>query len=61
MYAQREVKKKSRFGILLHLLLILLLLSSVDHRRRKLLKAGGAQEVVINFELFAVNVGVADT
>ena len=24
------------------------------HRRRKLLKAGGAQEVVINFELFAV-------
>ena len=22
------------------------------HRRRKLLKAGGAQEVVINFELF---------
>ena len=31
------------------------------HRRRKLLKAGGVQEVVINFELFAVNVGVADT
>ena len=36
-------------------------LSVYWHRRRKLLKAGGAQEVVINFELFAVNVGVADT